>query len=128
MANERKGLYRVTFAWPEKQDSPSCPRCGHGWISGDSKYCHLCGQPREKGGAFLDVAHGSGHDGHPDPIRLSTSEPYIGPLSEDEFTFLQSIADGSAARSLSYPPSWKVTLAAVTPGEPTSKGVWPFGR
>lgn len=108
---ERKGLYRVTFADPLHEEWGRC-QCGAKHTA-DHNYCHGCGVPKGGGGSKLDVSHGAGYHDDPRPLAISSTEPYVGPLSDDELAFLKSISDGSAAKSLSYNPTWNVTVQEV---------------
>jgi hypothetical protein len=107
----RKGLYKVTFRDPNHEAWATCPRCGTAVANDAAKFCHNCGQARLTDGSYLDVSHGAGYPAEPPmPLAIKSGEPYVGPLSDDDLAYLQGLADGSAAKSLSYPANWEVKV------------------
>lgn len=92
----RKGLYRVTFDWPEKRDA---------------------------GGATLDIAHGAGHHDYANAPIVGIDQPYVGPLCPHEVEFLKNVRDRPPAYTMTtyVPESWRVTVDEVDLGSITTK-------
>ena len=118
----RTGNYRVTFAYPETQSPPACPRCGAAWANETARHCVDCGQVRTGGGAFLDVTHLAGYlipkDDEFDQdcaVILGTATPYVGPLAPQELEKLLALAthDRGTLGAMSYPSSWRITVEPV---------------